>query len=468
MIRLHRLTVSGSSPIALSIGAGAISVMVILWLVWASWIISKFAEEATARSVEFERIAGEITYLDEVLTMSARMAASTGDLAWEDRYRAHVPILDAAVANAIEVANHDPANSGAAQTQQANLKLIEMEERAFQLIRNGRSGEALALLRSEAYEIEKVLYAKGQETFVSMLRDELANSLTSYRRHLDASLIAAFLALIVVVGFWWLIFQHLRAQQRRLEVVNKAKSDFLATMSHELRTPLNAVIGFAELMRLEPFGPIGRPEYHDYIDDIRGAAQHLLALINDILDLSKVEAGVDRLQEENIEIADLMESVHSLVRERTECGRLVLEMDIPEGLPMLIADKRKLKQILVNLLVNSIKFTEPGGKVTLKVRCDDGEGHVFQVIDTGLGMAPNDIPKALSMFGQVGGLSRRYEGTGLGLPLTKALVESHGGSLDLQSQFGVGTTVTVRFPAERVVGALRDTEALCAAGQIAC
>jgi signal transduction histidine kinase len=456
------------SPIALSISAGVISVIVIIWLLWATWISSEFAQEATARTVVFERLAGEITYLDEVLTMSARMAASTGDLAWEDRYLAHAPILDTAVANAIEAAGNAIAAAGVAQTNQANLNLIEMEGRAFELVRNGRLDEALALLHSETYETEKALYAEGNKTFIGQLRDDLASSLASDRRHLDASLIAALMALIVVVGFWWLVSQHLRAQQRRLEVANRAKTEFLAAMSHELRTPLNAVVGFAEMIQMESFGPLGSPKYRDYIDDIHGAGQHLLALINDILDLSKVEAGMEELQEEYIEISDLMKSVHSLVCQRAQSGRLAFELDSPAGLPMLSGDIRKMKQILINLLVNAIKFTDPGGTVALKVRCEDGEGHVFQVIDTGIGIAPNDIPKALSLFGQVdSGLNRHYEGTGLGLPLTRALVHMHGGSFDVQSKLGVGTTVTIGFPAERVVRSLRGMEVVRAVGETA-
>ncbi len=179
------------------------------------------------------------------------------------------------------------------------------------------------------------------------------------------------------------------------------------------------------------------------------------------MDLSKVESGTDELHEDNIDIHRVVRSVLKLVEHRAEHDGVKLEIELPDQLPALCADKRKLKQILVNLLSNAVKFTNAGGKVTLRFWCRRDSGYVFQIIDTGIGIAPKDIPKALSRFGQVdGALSRQYEGTGLGLPLTKALVELHGASFDLQSQVGVGTTVTVRFPAERIVASLDNSYSL--------
>ncbi len=236
------------------------------------------------------------------------------------------------------------------------------------------------------------------------------------------------------------------------EAANRAKSEFLANMSHELRTPLNAIIGFSEIIQSETFGPVGSVKYRSYAEDINESGQHLLSLINDILDLSKVESGLDELYEEDIEIPALIESVLRLVRQRGEDGGLALDLDFPDDLPLLRGDERKLKQILANLMTNAIKFTGAGGKVTLRVRCRADSGFVFRIIDTGIGIAAEDIPKALSRFGQVDGdLNRQYEGTGLGLPLTKALVELHGGCFDLQSQAGIGTAATVCFPATRII-----------------
>ncbi len=258
--------------------------------------------------------------------------------------------------------------------------------------------------------------------------------------------------------------ETLTAARDSAEAANRTKSEFLAAMSHELRTPLNAIIGFSEMIKDEMFGPVGSVKYRDYADDINESGQHLLDLINDILDLSKVESGTDELHEENIQIPEIIYSVFRLVQHRAEKGRIELDLQCPDELPLLRVDERKLNQILVNLLTNAIKFTEAGGKVTLRVWHRTDSGYVFQIIDTGIGIALEDIPKALSQFGQVdGGLNRKFKGTGLGLPLTKALAELHGGTLDLQSQVGVGTTVTVRFPAERIVHSPHDAKAANAA-----
>jgi len=239
---------------------------------------------------------------------------------------------------------------------------------------------------------------------------------------------------------------------------DRAKSEFLAAMSHELRTPLNAVIGFSEVIKDETFGPVGSVQYRDYANDIHESGQHLLGLINDILDLSKIESGTEELHEDTIEIPAIIRSTMKLVGHRAEQDGIKLELKLQGPLPALRADERKLKQILVNLLSNAVKFTNAGGEVTLRVWCRNDSGYMFQIADTGIGIAPEDIPKALSRFGQIDAdLNRQYEGTGLGLPLTKSLVEQHGGSLDLQSEVGVGTTVTVRFPAERIVAALSTT-----------
>ena len=260
------------------------------------------------------------------------------------------------------------------------------------------------------------------------------------------------------------MLEELSIAKQHLGAANRAKSEFLATMSHELRTPLNAIIGFSEIIGTETFGPIGNVKYRDYARDIHESGQHLLDLINDILDISKVESGMEELYEENVDISVVADSVLRLVRQRAQKHGVKLELELSDESPALRVDVRKLKQILVNLLSNAIKFTKAGGTVTLKGWGRIESGYVFQVIDTGIGIAPEDIPKALSQFGQVdNALNRQHEGTGLGLPLTKSLVELHGGSMDLQSDVGVGTTVTVRFPADRIVASPDVKQSLSAA-----
>ena len=243
---------------------------------------------------------------------------------------------------------------------------------------------------------------------------------------------------------------ELRDAKEAAETANRAKSEFLAAISHELRTPLNAIIGFSDVMMLETSASAESAKYHDYAASINFAGQNLLYLINNLLDLSNVESGRDKLDETYIDIPDLVQSVVDLVKERAEKAAIQLSLNMAEDLPLLYADERKLKQILVNLISNAVKFTKPGGKVTLTAWSGSEGSFVFQVIDTGIGIALEDIPKALSRLSQVDGkLSREYPGAGLGLPLAKALVEMHGGSIDLQSEIGVGTKVTARFPVLR-------------------
>ena len=244
----------------------------------------------------------------------------------------------------------------------------------------------------------------------------------------------------------------LRAKQEA-EVASRAKSEFLAAMSHELRTPLNAIIGFSDMIKTETLGPLENAHYRGYVKDINESGLHLLALINDILDLAKIESGKDDLSEERVDIAENLNSALMLVRQRAQTRGVELVLELEDGLPALWADARKLKQVFVNLLTNAIKFTDGGGKIVLSARRRPVDGDlIFEVTDTGIGIAAEDIPKALSQFGQVKkDPDSAHEGTGLGLPLTQALVAQHGGVLDLRSKSGVGTTVAVRFPARRVV-----------------
>ncbi|MFO1248342.1 MAG: ATP-binding protein [Alphaproteobacteria bacterium] len=233
---------------------------------------------------------------------------------------------------------------------------------------------------------------------------------------------------------------------------NAAKSDFLALMSHELRTPLNAIIGFSEVLGTEMMGPLGHPRYREYANDVHGAGKHLLALINDILDLSKAAAGKFELACEEIVPADIVGECLRLTRGKAHEGGLRLSCELAPGLPNLMVDRLRFKQVLLNLCSNAIKFTPPGGNVHVMAHQGEDGGFVLKVADTGIGMTAEQIPLALEPFRQIASpFARNTEGTGLGLALVKSLIECHDGRLEIESTLHRGTTVRLTLPPERTI-----------------
>ena len=241
--------------------------------------------------------------------------------------------------------------------------------------------------------------------------------------------------------------EHFKEAMIQADAANTAKSEFLTTMSHELRTPLNAIIGFSEIISAQMFGNVGNPRYLSYASDIVKSGRHLLDVINSVLDLAKSEASKLELRPEVFDLCDIIHDCAATMRNISERAQLQLDMPVPEQALEVYGEPAKLKQIILNLLSNAVKFNAPGGSVALRAGLGLPGMVEFRVIDTGIGMSASDIAVALTPFGQVDSrLARRYEGTGLGLPLTKALVDLHNGTMTIDSVPGLGTTITVMIP----------------------
>jgi two-component system cell cycle sensor histidine kinase PleC len=237
----------------------------------------------------------------------------------------------------------------------------------------------------------------------------------------------------------------------RLTRANAAKSEFLANMSHELRTPLNAIIGFSDVMRQELIGPVGTPAYRGYLEDIHFSGTHLLSLINDILDLSKIEAGKFDLHDSTIDFYELVEETGPLIRQRANDGGIRIVNDVPPGI-LVRADHRALRQVAVNLATNAVKFTPRGGEVRARFELDADGNPSFLLSDTGRGIHPDDVERVFESFGQGRhDHAAKERGTGLGLPIVRGLIRAHGGDVTLTSELGKGTTVRVTLPASRLV-----------------
>lgn len=303
-------------------------------------------------------------------------------------------------------------------------------------------------------------------------RDD-ASILARWRRTVAVEAAGLALRSVIALGVGLFLFQQLRWREKMIsdlaaariaaEGSNKAKVNFLANISHELRTPLNSILGFSEIIKNAAFGPIAR-NYQDYAGDIHDSGSHLLSLINEVLDLSKLEAGQFELSEQHVDLAFLAAGSIRLVEPQAQKAGIDLTYSIAEGLSFIRADERRMRQVLINLLANAVKFTPPGGHVALAMRRVE-KGLLIEVSDTGIGIPADKIDLAMEPFAQVeSDINRRYEGTGLGLPLAKRLVELHGGTLSLKSQVNSGTVVSIILPSDRVVDDPQVLFAVKAAG----
>ena len=324
----------------------------------------------------------------------------------------------------------------------------------------------LVMPHMDGFELCRVLRGRAESAYVPIVVATSLDDVPSIARAYDAGATD-----FIPKPLNWLVLNHrvryilrasrafeeLRRNQDRLiaakeaaEAANRAKSEFLANMSHELRTPLNAIIGFSGMMSDRMFGPLNE-RYAEYANIIGDSGRHLAAIITDILDLAKADADRLLLTEEQVEIAEVVELGSKIIADMARRAQIEFVSEIKKPLPAMIGDPAKLTQILVNLLSNAVKFTAPGGTVRLTIEQPLSQGITFRVEDTGIGMSPDQIPIALAPFGQVGNsLTRQHDGVGLGLPLTKRLVELHGGTIEIDSEPGKGTIASVHLPEERL------------------
>ncbi|MGE0004607.1 MAG: PAS domain S-box protein [Parvibaculaceae bacterium] len=277
--------------------------------------------------------------------------------------------------------------------------------------------------------------------------------LTIGKLHSTARNGGAFCAVLRDITQWKRTEAELREAKDAAERASRQKSEFLAKISHELRTPLNAILGFSEVMRMERFGEIANEKYRGYVTDIHASGAHLLSLINDLLDLSKVEAGKLELNFTSVAVAEVVEHAVKMVHEQATSGRVILRRTIPPDLPNVVADYRSMSQIMLNLLTNAIKFTDPGGQVIISAQLTKAGELKLRVKDTGLGMTEAEIREALEPFRRITTDGRDVPGTGLGLPLTKALAEANRASFEISSEPRKGTLVEITFPTTRVLAA---------------
>jgi signal transduction histidine kinase len=347
-----------------------------------------------------------------------------------------------------------PADARMASVRQS----LNLEGAAFSLIADAVPATATPIVGHEDGMIHAEMPHPGAQLFASVsVSEEVALAPWRERVWFQGGILTFRSLCLIVIGLF-LVSQlkskeklqaELVAARETAEIASRAKSHFLANMSHELRTPLNAIIGFSEIIKQGMFGPISA-RYREYGSDIVSSGSHLLGLINEILDLSKLEAGQLVLHEENVDLSLIVRDSLKLVQAQAEKLNVRLSAIVPWNVPHVRADDRRLRQILINLLSNAVKFTPTGGKVEVELGRRDG-GVILQVTDTGIGMAPDQITKALEPFGQIeNNLGRKFEGTGLGLPIAKQLTELHGGTLSITSRPNAGTRIAIWLPPQRL------------------